>query len=154
MPMFNAKAGEWISYTGVLYTVRDATLVRLMNDDFSPQSGVPIYFCGPSFKGDLSIGACGPTTTARMEKFFSWLVSLGVPAIIGKGSISEDAINIIRGKTVYLLAVGGAGALYGSLIQSYEIVRYPELGPEALIRVNVKDMPLLVGVDRLGNTII
>ena len=154
MLMFNVKAGEWVSYTGVLYTVRDATLARLINDNFSLESGVPIYFCGPSFKGDLPLGACGPTTTARMEKFFPWLVGLGVPAIIGKGSISHDAINIISGKIVYLLAVGGAGALYGSLVRGYEVVRYPELGPEALIRVNVKDMPLLVGVDKWGNTII
>lgn len=152
--MFNRRAGEWISYTGSLYTVRDATLGRIIDDGFMLEESIPIYFCGPSFKGNLPIGACGPTTTARMEKFFPWLVSLGVPAIIGKGSISTDAINIIRGKVVYLLAVGGAGALYGSLVVSYEIVRYPELGPEALIRIQVKDMPLLVGVDKWGNTII
>ncbi len=152
--MFEEKAGTWISYTGYLYTMRDGTLRRVIDDEFSFNETYPVYFCGPSFKGKLPLGACGPTTTARMEKFFSWLIDKGVKAIIGKGSLSQQAIDVIKGHMVYLLAVGGAGAFYGKKVKYYETVAYKELGPEALLKVYVEDMPLLVGVDIDGNKII
>lgn len=152
--MFDAQAGSRMLYTGYLYTMRDGTLKRLINDSFQFTDIFPVYFCGPSFKGTLPLGACGPTTTARMEKFFQWLIENGFRVIIGKGSLSRNAIDAIRGKMVYWLAVGGAGAFYGERVKYYETVAYEELGPEALLKVYVEDMPLFVGVDKWGNKVI
>jgi fumarate hydratase subunit beta len=152
--MFNKKAGTWVSYTGYLYTMRDGTLKRMLDDNFQFDEIYPVYFCGPSFKGKLPLGACGPTTTARMEKFFPWLIDKGITAIIGKGSLSQQAIDTMKGHMVYLLAVGGAGAFYGEKVKRYETVAYEELGPEALLKVYVEDMPLLIGVDAEGSKII
>ncbi len=152
--MFNRSAGTWVYYTGYLYTMRDGTLRKMVEDEFVFDNIYPVYFCGPSFKGKLAVGACGPTTTARMEKFFPWLISRGFDAIIGKGSLSQGAMSLIKGKMEYLLAVGGAGVVYGEVVKEYEIIAYGELGPEALLRLYVKNMPLLVAYDFSGINII
>jgi len=152
--MFTRKAGEWFTYTGFMYVMRDSTLSRLVEENFSFEKIHPVYFCGPTFKGDLPIGACGPTTASRMERFFEWLILNGIKVIVGKGSLSASGINVIKGKMMYWLAIGGVGVLYGSRVKSYKILRYKDLGPEALLKIYVKDFPLIVGVDLNGNQVI
>lgn len=152
--MFPRRAGEWFSYTGFMYVMRDSTLSRLVEKNFSFDNIYPVYFCGPTFKGELPIGACGPTTASRMERFFEWLILKGIKVIVGKGSLSASGINVIKGKMMYWLAIGGVGVLYGSRVKSYEILRYRDLGPEALLEIYVEDFPLMVGVDWYGDQVI
>jgi fumarate hydratase subunit beta len=72
--------------------------------------------------------------------------------MIGKGKRSEAVRGaIVRHKAVYFGATGGAGALLSCNVLSYEIVAYADLGPEAVARLYVRDFPLFVINDSLGN---
>ena len=97
------------------------------------------------------IGSCGPTTSSRMDAYAPVLYANGAAGAIGKGRIGgavKEAMKAYGG--VYLLATGGAGALLAGCVKSAEIVAFPELGAEAVRRLEVENMPLIVGVDSLG----
>ena len=73
---------------------------------------------------------------------------------IGKGNRSAEVRRaLVEHGAVYLLALGGAGALIASCVREAEVVAYPDLGPEAIYRLRVEDLPLFVGIDTLGNDI-
>ena len=89
-----------------------------------------------------------------MDPYAPILLDLGLKGMIGKGSRSEEVINaIIRNKGIYFGAIGGAGALIGKSIISSEIIAYNDLGAEAIRKIEVKDMPLVVIVDTEGNNL-
>lgn len=155
------RAGDGVLLSGEIYTLRDAGHKRLIESirrgkpDFDVR-GKAIYYCGPTpaLPGEV-IGSCGPTTSTRMDDYAPALYDLGLLATIGKGKRSEAVIaSIVKNRAVYLVAVGGAAALYKSCVTANEPVLYDDLGCEALRRLTVKDMPLLVAVDSLGNDIL
>lgn len=115
--------------------------------------GEMVYYMGPSPAPEgLPIGACGPTTSARMDSFAPMLLDLGLAGMVGKGPRSREVVDaIVRNKAIYLQAYGGCGALYASTVRTVEPVAFPELGPEALLRLQVEDFPALVAIDSLGN---
>ena len=153
-------AGDEVMISGALYVGRDQVHKRLYeaiekNEDlpFDIDKSA-IYYMGPSPAPDgFKIGACGPTTSARMDKYSPILIAKGLRVMIGKGPRSQsvhDAIGKYKG--LYLQAYGGCGALYSSKVVDVELVAYPELGPEALIRLEVKDFPTFCMIDSLGNS--
>jgi fumarate hydratase subunit beta len=117
--------------------------------------GQIIYYCGPTPppKGKI-IGSCGPTTSSRMDDFTPALLEAGLKGMIGKGSRSPRVIRAIKKhRAVYFLAYAGCGALLSKYIKGKKLVAYPELGPEAIYRLEVKDFPLIVAVDSKGRNI-
>ncbi len=144
----NLKKNSIVYLTGDVYTLRDATLERIIRKGKIPfpTGGGVVYFCGPLISPDKKIiKSAGPTTTARMESYFEFLLSKGIKGFIGKGSISRNAVKILKKyKAVYLWATGGAGAYITSFIKDFEMIAYAELGPEGIFKLKVENLPLIV----------
>ena len=155
------KAGDYIYLTGTIYTARDAAHKRMQEAldkgeelPFSVEGNV-IYYMGPSpAREGRPIGSAGPTTASRMDKYTPALLDLGLRAMIGKGKRSREVIDgIIRNGSVYLAAVGGAGALLSKCILSSEVVAYEDLGTEAIRRLEIKEFPVVLVIDSEGNNL-
>ena len=74
--------------------------------------------------------------------------------MIGKGLRNEEVIESIKkNKAIYFGAIGGAAALIGKSIVKSEVIAYEDLGSEAIRRLEVKDLPLVVIIDSLGNNL-
>lgn len=153
------KAGDTVYINGTIYAARDAAhkrLVALINEgkempvDFKDQI---IYYVGPCpQKPGHVIGSAGPTTSGRMDAYAPKLIERGLTGMIGKGLRNEDVVSaMIKYGAVYFGATGGAGALLASCIVSQEIIAFPDLGPEALRRLQVKNFPATVVIDSQGN---
>jgi len=156
------RAGDRISLSGVIYTGRDAAHKRLCNlldaGEKLPVDldGQAIYFVGPcpAPPGKV-IGAAGPTTSGRMDAYSPVLIEkCNLKAMIGKGD-RNDAVKSAMKKfgAVYFAATGGAGALISRSIVKADVVAFPDLGPEAIYRLEVKDLPLVVAIDAEGNSL-
>ena len=155
------KAGDSILLSGTIYTARDAAHERLINllkeGKELPLNikGEIIYYVGPTpeKQGEV-IGAAGPTTSYRMDGYTPELLDLGLKGMIGKGARNEEVINAIkRNNSIYFGAIGGAGALISKCIKSSKIIAYDDLGAEAIRKLEVKDMPLVVIIDTNGNNL-
>lgn len=152
------KCGEEVLLSGVIYTARDAAhkeLACLINRKkklpFELKDAV-IYYAGPTpERADGSFGSCGPTTSSRMDKFTPCFLDRGIAATIGKGSRSAVVRSSIKKhKAIYFLAIGGAGAYLAKRITSSLAIAFKKLGPEAIYKLEVKDLPLIVGIDSGG----
>ena len=152
------KAGDNILLSGVLYVARDAAHRRMVEslDRGEPLpfdiKGQTIYYTGPSpAPPGRIIGSAGPTTSARMDIYTPRLLAAGLTAMIGKGVRSQEVRDAMKKhRAVYLAAVGGAGALISRSIVSSKVVAYADLGPEAVLRLEVKDFPAVVINDIRG----
>ncbi len=153
------RAGEFIYLSGEIYTARDAAHARLV-DTIKSNKELPfdlkdatIYYVGPTpTKPGQVIGSCGPTTSARMDSFTPTLLDLGLAAMIGKGKRSPEVIkSIVDNQAIYLCGIGGAAAITAETIKKVEPICYEDLGTEAIVKLYIEDMPLIVGVDTLGN---
>ena len=152
------RAGDHVLLTGTIYVGRDSAHKRMMAALDEGRSlpfdvkGQIIYFMGPSpAKPGQVIGAAGPTTSGRMDRFSSRLMAEGLKGMIGKGlrsSVVKDSIKKYR--AVYLASIGGAGALISRTIKKAEIVAYNDLGTEAIRRLEVEDFPATVVNDIYG----
>ena len=118
-------------------------------------TGETIYYMGPSATPEQRvIGSCGPTTSARMDPFTPTLMDAGLLAHIGKGPRNDDVVEAIkRNRGIYFVAFGGCGALYATKVVSMETIAFEELGPEALMRLEIADFPAIVGIDCIGNSV-
>lgn len=152
------RIGDRVLLTGVVYTARDAAhkrLIQLLESGrplpFELQGQV-IYYVGPSpAKPGNPIGAAGPTTSYRMDAYAPELIARGLKGMIGKGKRNEAVREAMKQFTaVYFAAIGGAGALMAKSILSAEVIAYPELGPEAIRRLEVRDFPVIVANDAHG----
>ncbi len=155
------SAGDEVLLSGVIYTARDAAHKRLSHMITSGKripldlKDAVIYYAGPTPpRPGRAIGSCGPTTSSRMDAFTPALLKLGLRAMIGKGNRSAEVRKAIRKhSSVYFLATGGIGALLSTKIVSAKAVLFKELGPEAVYRLEVKDFPLIVGIDLKGRDV-
>jgi fumarate hydratase subunit beta len=87
-----------------------------------------------------------------MDAYTPALLALGLKGMIGKGRRSDEVKDTIgAAKAVYFGATGGAGALLSKCVLAYDVVAYKDLGPEAVARLLVKDLPLFVINDIFGN---
>ena len=152
------RAGDRVFITGSLYTGRDSAhkkLIDLVNEGKElpiDVKGQFIYYVGPTpARPGNPIGSAGPTTSYRMDSYAPTLHKLGLKGTIGKGARNQEVKDSLKKyKAVYLAAVGGAGALISKSIVHAEVIAYPELGPEAIRRVEVKDFPCIVINDMYG----
>ena len=155
------RAGDYVYLTGTIYTARDAAHKR-MYESLERGESLPlemkdnvIYYMGPSpAREGRPIGSAGPTTASRMDKYAFRLLDLGQKAMIGKGKRTQEVVDaIIRNQAVYFAAVGGAGALLSKCIRKSELVCYGDLGAEAVLKLDVKDFPVIVVSDSRGNNL-
>ena len=156
------RAGDAVSFSGVMYTARDAAHKRFVEALEKGEklpidlNGSAIYYAGPTptREGEI-IGSCGPTTSSRMDDYAPTLMDAGLRVMIGKGKRNSAVVeSMIKNKAVYLIAVGGAAALIKSRITACEDVAYLDLGCEAVRKLTVRDLPLLVAIDSKGNSIL
>jgi fumarate hydratase subunit beta len=146
------RAGDRVRLSGVLYTARDAAHGRLLplieKGERLPidVKGAIIYYTGPTpaQPGDV-VGAIGPTTASRMDKFTPALLKLGLKGTMGKGYRGQAVKDALREhRAVYLGAIGGAGAVLSRHVKKLEIVAYEDLGTEAIRRLEVEGFPAIV----------
>lgn len=153
--------GDKILLSGTVYTSRDAAHKRIFELLYAgeeppyPLDGAIIYYAGPTPTPDgLAIGSCGPTTSSRMDPYTPRLHDMGVVATIGKGERGPAVIDSIkRNGSVYLCAIGGAGAIAAIHIIDCAVIAFDDLGCESVKRLTFKDFPLIVGIDSKGNSI-
>jgi fumarate hydratase subunit beta len=152
------RAGDSVELSGPVLSLRDASAARLAR---ALEAGDPppvplenkiLYAVGPSPpKPGQIIGSAGPTTTARMARFFPPLFAAGIRGIIGKGELHGDEMApFVMHGAVYFAAIGGLGALLARQISSATVVAYDELGPEALFAFEIQTFPAVVIIDRQG----
>ena len=117
--------------------------------------GNVIYYMGPSpAREGRPIGSAGPTTASRMDKYAPELLDLGLRGMIGKGKRSQSVKDaMVRNGAVYFAAVGGAGALLSKSITASSVIAYDDLGTEAIRRLEVKNFPVIVVMDSVGNNL-
>jgi fumarate hydratase subunit beta len=114
--------------------------------------GQILYYTGPTpaAPGQV-IGSAGPTTSYRMDKYAPYLLDLGLKGMIGKGPRGQEVKDAIKKHTaLYFAAIGGAGALISKAIRKAEVIAYPELGTEAVMRLEVEEFPVVVVNDVHG----
>jgi len=153
------RAGDRVLVSGVIYTARDAAHKRMVE---AVKEGRPlpfdlegqiIYYVGPCpAKPGQVLGSCGPTTSGRMDPYVPAILEQGLRGMIGKGSRSEAVVEAMKKHgSVYLAAVGGAGALAAKTVKKCDLIAYEDLGPEAVRRLEVEDFPAVVCIDTEGN---
>ena len=155
------KAGDSVLLTGTILTGRDAAHKRLFEliEKGEPLpvdiKGELIYYVGPApAKPGCAVGPAGPTSSYRMDKYAPALLDLGLKGMIGKGARLPEVIEAMKKYSgVYFGAIGGAGALLSECIKSCELIAYEDLGAEALRKLYVEDMPLVVIIDSEGNNL-
>ena len=153
------RSGDMVQITGTVYTARDAAHQRMsemlaagqdMPFDFA---GNIVFYAGPSpTKPGMVIGSIGPTTAGRMDTFAPTLIAHGLKAMIAKG-FRSDAVKqaIVEHGGVYFAGVGGIAALMSQCVKSVELIAFEDLGPEAIRRLEVEKLPVVVAVDCAGN---
>lgn len=153
------RAGDYVYLSGIIYTARDAAHKR-MHEALERGELLPvemennvIYYMGPSpAREGRAIGSAGPTTSSRMDKYAPSLLDLGLKGMIGKGKRNQAVKDaVVRNGAVYFAAVGGAGALLSKAIVSSEVIAYDDLGTEAIRKLEVKNFPVIVVMDAVGN---
>ena len=146
------RAGDIVRLSGKILVGRDAAHKRIVEAIKSgAESPVPIkdeviYYAGPApTPPGAVIGPIGPTTSGRMDPYAPLLIEKGLRGMIGKGKRTQAVLDAMKEhKTAVLLA---------DCVKSAEIVAYEDLGPEAVLRLEVKDMPLTVIADCHGGNL-
>lgn len=155
------RAGDVVTISGTVYTARDAAHKRMI-ETLDRGEKLPIdvkntilYYLGPSpAREGRPIGSAGPTTASRMDRYAPRLLNLGLTGMIAKGRRNEEVRQaMMRNGAVYFTAVGGAGALLSKRILESEVVAYEDLGPEAIRKLTVENLPVIVVLDAEGNNL-
>ena len=152
------KTGNRVLISGTIYVARDAAHRRMVDTlDTGEElpfkiTGQTIYYMGPTpAKSGHVIGSAGPTTSSRMDIFTPRLLEAGLRAMIGKGDRSPAVKEAIKKHgAVYFVTTGGASALLSKSIKKVEVKAYEELGPEALLCLQVDSFPAIVANDLYG----
>ncbi len=153
------EIGDKVLLSGSVYTARDAAhkrLVKLIEEGKDLPfdiRGAVIYYVGPApAQPGQVMNSAGPTTSYRMDTFTPLLLEHGLKATIGKGPRSQTVRDsMVRHRAVYFAAVGGAAAGIASSFKAAEVIAYEDLGPEAIRKLTVDEMPLFVVNDTDGN---
>ena len=148
------KVGQEILLSGEIYTARDIAHKRLV-EMIEKGESLPfdlknkiLFYAGPCpCANECVVGSIGPTTSSRMDKFAPILYNNGVLATIGKGERStevEKTVKKVGG--LYFTAIGGIACLLAERFINKDLVAFEDLGPEAIYRFEVKDLPLRVAL--------
>lgn len=152
------RAGDTVDISGIIYTARDqahAILVRLIEKGLPLPFGLRgqiIFYAGPApTPPGKEIGSVGPTTSARMDVYTPILLEYGLKGMIGKGPRSPEVkAALAKHNAVYFATTGGVAAFLSSFVKKAELLAYPELGPEAIYRLEVEHFPAIVAIDAWG----
>jgi len=155
------KAGDVISFTGTIYTARDAAHMRIeqmINNnealpiDFSDSF---IYYAGPTpTKPNMTVGSIGPTTSSRMDRFAYMMPRLNVLGTIGKGPRDNECTQFyIDNKILYFITTGGCGALLSKAVKKCEEIAFKDLEPESIKRLEVENFTMICAIDYHQNNI-
>jgi tartrate/fumarate subfamily iron-sulfur-dependent hydro-lyase beta chain len=152
------RAGDEVRLYGPVFTARDATHTNLLQaiavDGKLPfgLEGQTLFYAGPTPPAaGRPAGAVGPTTAKRMDVATPVLLNAGIVATIGKGARSEEVrLACQRTGSVYFAAVGGAAALLATYVTEARTIAWPELGTEALVRMELENFPAFVAIDTQG----
>lgn len=155
------RCGEQVLISGTIYTARDAAHKRLVELAAAgkplplPVKDSIIYYVGPApAKPGQVIGSAGPTTSYRMDAYAPTLLDMGLTGMIGKGKRGDNVVEAMkRNGAVYFCAIGGAGALLARCIKKAEVIAYDDLGAEAIRRLEVEDLPVIVTIDSEGRNL-
>jgi fumarate hydratase class I len=150
-----------LSLTGPMIVARDLAHAKLRERLESGQGlpdyfkNHPVYYAGPAKTPDgYASGAFGPTTAGRMDSFMDDFQAAGGTLVsVAKGNRSAQVREACRKHGgFYLASIGGAAAnLAEHCIKKVEVVEYPELGMEAIWRIEVEDFPAFIVIDDKGN---
>jgi fumarate hydratase subunit beta len=147
------NAGDYVLLNGTIFTARDKAHLYLLEEDFSAIKNGIIYHAGPIIK-DREVISAGPTTSARLNPYTPKLIEkYGIKAIVGKGGMNQSVIDALRGRAVYLSAIGGAGVLYAKAMKYINVYKEEFGMPEAIWEFEVKDFPAIVAIDSKGNSL-
>lgn len=155
----NLACGQQVRLSGSVLLARDAAHARMALEmeeglalPFDPKGAV-LFYAGPTpAPPGRVIGAIGPTTSARMDPYTPLLLKAGVRGMIGKGKRSVEVVAaMMETGAVYFGATGGAAALLASSVKAVSPLAYADLGPEAILLLQVSDLPLVVAIDSMGN---
>jgi len=156
------RAGDHVKFYGTMYTARDAAHRRMVTalTEGKPLpfdiNGAIIYYVGPSpARPGRVIGSAGPTTSMRLDPFTPALLEQGLKVIIGKGGRGSIVKKSLQdNKAVYLLAIGGAGALLSKTIKKMDVIAYEDLGTESVKKLEVEAFPAIVCCDMYGGDLL
>jgi len=154
--------GDHVTFSGVIYTARDAAhkrLIELMRKGEPlpvDLRGQVIYYVGPTPpRPGMVIGSAGPTTAMRLDPYTRPMLEAGVKGVIGKGGRGPDVRAAFKEHhAVYCIAVGGTGALLNRHINKAEVVAFEDLGTEAIRRLEVEGFPAIVVNDCRGGDLL
>ena len=155
------KVGDNITITGTIYTARDAAHKRMTESIIKKEAppfefdGQIVFYAGPCpAPAGKPIGSIGPTTAGRMDAYAPILIGAGLKIMIGKGNRKQPVVDAIKAhKGLYFAAVGGVAALLAKCVVSSEVIAYEELGTEAIWKLYVEKMPLIVAIDHQGQSV-
>ena len=155
------RAGDTVTLTGTLYTARDAAHKRIVAamEAGGPLpfdlDGAAVYYAGPTpAKPGQVIGSVGPTTSGRMDPYYPTLLDAGLACMIGKGVRSQAVVDAMkRNGGVYMVAIGGAGAVKADSIKGLEVIAYDDLGCESVKRLTVEGFTAIVSMDCTGGNL-
>ncbi len=154
-------AGEKLLLNGTIYTARDAAHKRIIEEHEAGKpfpmdmKDVAIYYAGPApAKPGQVIGSCGPTTSGRMDAYAPTFMAWGETMMIGKGLRNEAVIEAMKKEgAVYVTAIGGAGALISKCVKQMTCIAYEDLGAEAIYKLEVEHLPVIVTIDSKGDNL-
>ena len=152
-------AGDMVLLSGEVYTARDVAHRRmyeaLIKGEKMPidLQGTVIFYAAPTPTPPRKIiGSIGPTTSYRMDAFTPKLIENGLKGMIGKGNRSLEVVEAIKQyRAVYFGAIGGVAALTAKCVKKVELIAYEDLGPEAISRLTVMILPVIVINDTAGH---
>lgn len=146
------KAGDEVLISGKIFTARDAAHMKFGQKPPFEIKGAIIYYASPTpTPPGKIIGSIGPTTSSRMDRFAPALLQRGLKGMIGKGNRSPEVVAAIKKhKGVYFVVPGGVAALLSKQVTKATLLAYPELGPEAVLELEVSNFPAIVAIDSKG----
>lgn len=150
-----------VSLTGTMVVARDIAHAKLQ-ERLDAGQGLPeyikdhpVYYAGPAKTPQgMATGSFGPTTAGRMDGYVEAFQRAGGSLVmLAKGNRSKAVLNACKAYGgFYLGSVGGPAArLAQDCIRKVEVLEYPELGMEAVWRIEVEDFPAFIVVDDKGN---
>ena len=150
-----------VSLTGTIVVARDIAHAKLQ-ERLDAGQGLPqylkdhpVYYAGPAKTPEgMPTGSFGPTTAGRMDSYVAAFQAAGGSLVmLAKGNRSKAVTNACKAHGgFYLGSVGGPAArLAQDCIRKVEVLEYPELGMEAVWKIEVEDFPAFIVVDDKGN---
>jgi fumarate hydratase subunit beta len=146
------KAGDRILLSGKMFAARDAAHRLFGKKPPFEAAGAVLFYASPTpTRKGKAIGSIGPTTATRMDPFTPALLKIGLKLMIGKGRRGPEVKEAMKKyKAAYLVVPGGTAAALSKHIKHAQVIAYPDLGPEAVLELEVVDFPAIVAIDCKG----